>query len=332
MLLDGSVKLFSYSTSNYKRFFYSENNIVKQLEHKLYYNSKKQVRENLNYIKQLKDFLPCNKLNAQKVKYNQKSMVKYFYNYNLKCTNFKKPIINYTKKDLKGKINLFVKIGIGVNRLKVTTVPTLDLLDKKSILVDYGNNTTYNLGAELEYIAPFNNYKWSLFFEPSFQSNSATYSNPPNQNFKAEELTSLYSAIKIAIGIKHYLFLNDNNKLFLKLSPSIDIPINAEITANNRFTPSQFFNKISPITFKSKENISFLIGIGYDYNNKYRVELNYSTNRDIINSDSSNWDSDFESILIKISYKKSYAATCKYSKKIRYRSKVSIYKITYRIL
>ena len=59
LLVDGKSKLYSYTKKNLIRYFYKKNNGVKQLEYKLYNISQVQIAKNINYIKQLNDFFPC---------------------------------------------------------------------------------------------------------------------------------------------------------------------------------------------------------------------------------------------------------------------------------
>ena len=293
LLVDGSAKLFSYTNSNLERFFYSKDGEVKQLEYKLFYNSKKQIRENINYIKQLKDFLPCTKANAQNVKYKKKSLVKYFNTYNTECSKIKVDNIDYTENKTKGIFNIFVQAGLGYGELKVENFTST----ARSLF--YEPNITYSLGLEFEYISSFNNNKWSFFISPTFQSYNSSYTL--KNVITSWDLKAKYSSLELPIGAKHYIFLNKKNKLFIKVATNIDIPLESGITSYSAVfqSPSDFNS--SPRTLDTNLNFSFLLGFGYDFNNKFRAEINYNTPKDVIET-YYEMKSDFDNISLKLSY------------------------------
>ncbi|MEM9548355.1 MAG: hypothetical protein AAGA77_20395, partial [Bacteroidota bacterium] len=96
----------------------------------------------------------------------------------------------------------------------------------------------YKFGAELEYVFPYNNGKWSMILEPSFVQISQTYSlNAFTEN------TLDYKAIQVPIGIR-FKFLNFNNyKVFLNLvhapefefGSTLDLGIDIAMATPNSF-------------------------------------------------------------------------------------------------
>lgn len=128
------------------------------------------------------------------------------------------------------------------------------------------------MGVEAEYILPFNNNKWSLIFEPTYQyyKTEKTFdTNPMDEIVRIETATVDYSSIELPFGFRHYSYLNHNSRLFANFSAVIDLSIKSKI-------------KYGDLNYDSNTGVGLAFGLGYSYKNKYSIEARLITNRDIL--------------------------------------------------
>ncbi len=150
--------------------------------------------------------------------------------------------------------------------------------------VDFDNELALRLDLELEAILPFNNYRWGIFAAGSIQY------------FKSEKelQTSIANTeitfIEIPIGIRHYLPLNPNSKLFLNAAFVIDADIFSVINYDNAPTVSLIPSNI------------FAIGIGYKSKDKISVEYRYYGER-YLSGSYLLWDSEFTNMSLIFGFK-----------------------------
>lgn len=265
VLVEGKTDLLSYSTSKFKRFFYKKEGILYPLEYKRYKTKINTVGENLNYQIQLKDNFNCESRTWSNISYNEKSLVKFFTEYN-SCkgsSNINYYLRNESRKPI---INLRGKAGLGISKVK-NLESGIDLESKQ----------IFKIGLEFEYNLPLNNYKWSLFIEPTFQTKySSEFKFPVGSGEVPSSgvITLIYgdasvnfSSIDLPIGIRYYII---DKTLFINAGVNTFFPVDREIIKNNPLS-----NETTSIRINS--NIGFLTGIGYLINNKFSLELRYNT-------------------------------------------------------
>lgn len=256
VLVEGKANLFSYEKGNIKRFFFSsENTPIKPLVYKRYKVSSYQLGKNERYKQQLFTHLKCKKLSINDVKilkYNNKSLSKYFIKYNNCITpSSTKPSSN-NNKPKRNAYKFTIKAGMNSSYFESGNSPSFyfGTIENSS----FNEFKGFNLGMEIEYILPFNNDKWTLFIEPSYH----LYKN----SFNATDFSS--SSILLPLGVKHYFFLNKNLSLYLSGA------FNAEYVLDNNFTIGNL--NLSPdVNLKT----SIIYGIGFRYK-KMKIETNYS--------------------------------------------------------
>ncbi|QNM86651.1 hypothetical protein H9W90_05905 [Polaribacter pectinis] len=257
VLVEGKANLYVYNEGNIVKYFYKkEDKPIYQLEYKEYLNSKNYLVKNKNYLTQLRLDVSCDKINYKNVDYNKNSLVKYFLAYN-NCNDSNAPIKDYTKSKSNSKTNFGVKLGIGNSSILY-----------ENSLYGYRNikssGINLRIGFEAEYVLPFNKNKWAFFVEPTYQ----TYkSDIERGNTQIGEIT--YNSIEIPIGVKHYMFINQNSKLFLDGAYVIDFPISS----------SSDFNNSANLEIDSSPSVN--LGFGYSHKNKYSVEVRYYLTRDL---------------------------------------------------
>ena len=298
LIVEGPANLYIYKSDKFggERLFYSLGNdfVIKQLEYKRYetiVGGKIRMGTNNNYQKQLRDYISCGDLKTNRLRYTRSSLAKYFISYN-ECKD-----VNYKKNSLATNKNLFKQPKAQFNiKAKISgnfsSLATKNKLSSREI--DFGSKLTPSFGLEAEYILPFNNNKWSMFIEPTFQSFSASkeyvYNSGvgiPNQSTTAH-LT--YKSFQIPLGIRHYMFLNDNSKLFINLAFAFSFDLDSTLDYE--------YQALEDLKASGLNNLIF--GIGYSYNNKYSIEFSYSKAQ--ILTDYNYWDAPFKNISITFGY------------------------------
>lgn len=279
VLLEGKASLFEYFDGNLKRFFFRlDKGQIQQLVYKQYIGEDNQIRTNFEFKQQLINNLKCsstNKSAIENLSYATKPLLKFFKEYNT-CSNQDFNIIK--KEEKRDKFNLSIRPGLTFSSLSINNSVT------NSRDTDFGNDLGFRIGIEAEYVMPFNNDKWTIVTEPTFQSYKSE-NRSASQKVKAN-----YSSIEIPIGLRHYMFLNDNSKFFLNAFFIIDITnTNAEIE----------FESSSNLDINGSTNLA--IGLGYKHNDTYSIEFRYKSQRELL-SDYASWNGDFNSLSLIFGY------------------------------
>jgi hypothetical protein len=239
------------------------------------------MEENNQFKRQLWADLKCPTIGINKVEnlnYKKNSLLNFFLEYN-KCS--KSNYIRYDGKVKKDLFNLTLRAHLNNSSAYIRNTAYT-----RNNSADFGSKSSLGFGIEAEYIFPFNKNKWSIFVEPTYQ------------NFKAEIITDdfyvatkklisniNYSSIEVPIGIRHYLFLNKNSKLFINASYVFDFNLKSSIEI--RRDDNTYYNSLLVSTLN---NTSF--GIGYKFKDKYSIETRYQTSRTLL-SDYLFWDSSY---------------------------------------
>ena len=281
-LVEGEANLYLYEEGNLKRFFYNkESTKIEQLVFKKYLNSDYAVTLNNKYKQQLLSDVNCPSFKASKIAYldyKEKQLVNYFIDYN-KCKN--QEYIVPVKSKNKNFFNLNIRPGLNSSSLSIDN----SLSNNRD--VDFGNELSFRLGLEAEFTLPFNRNKWSAIVEPSYQYYKSE-AKLPTQNVEVD-----YKSIEFAVGVRHYMFLNENSKIFLNGSLVLGFAKDSKIDYA-RTDPSNVDLDIS-----SGNNLAF--GVGYKQNNKYSIELRYLTKRQVLD-DYVAWNSDYKTVSVIFGY------------------------------
>lgn len=275
VLVESDASLFYYSTNNLHRFFYSvasKNLKTQQLVYKEFYldGSKSEIGTNFQFRQQLANDLDCNsskKTTLSKVVYTKKDLVNYFSEYN-KC----KGIVIDSKKNysINKKIKFNYSLLIGISTINFETKSNNSYTDVNQ-LHKFDNIYSFPFGGEIELVLPINNNKWSIYFQPTYQS------------FDAEEtVQGLYSALlykidykslNLPLGLRHYFFLNDlDSKIYLNGAVGFNFDMGSKVVLGNGSNHS-FFSSV----------LGLNLGTGYVLKNKYSFELQYNYCSDVIN-------------------------------------------------
>ncbi len=293
VLVAGDASLFIYKNANLTRFFYKRNDTkINPLIYKQYI-FKNGFAHNNTYRQQLFVDLKCKELresNFKSLNYQENDLVPLFIKYN-SCKNanflvYKKP------KQKKDVLNFSLRPGICMSNLTISN-PSIRHQD-----TDFGNSTNLRFGAEFEIILPFNNSKWRLLIEPTYQylkSTKNTISSDIDNPF-SYEATINYQSLEMPLGLRHCFFLNDKFLLFANLSYVVDFPFNSNINFTRIFDEKDS----GELNIDSSNNLAF--GIGLKYNEKYSIELRYQAKRNILGQYGV-WNSNLHSTSVILSYK-----------------------------
>ncbi|WP_430817445.1 hypothetical protein [Carboxylicivirga sp. RSCT41] len=289
LLIEGKASLFHYVDGNLTRFFYALNDsLIDQLVYKTYMVDDKLLTNN-TFKQQLFMQLKCEGLDLSdinRLRYNKRDLERFFIKYN-ECVN--SDYTNYDTKQKRDVFNLSFRPGLNYSSLQIHN----NMSDSRDF--DFGSKIGFRMGIEAEFILPYNKNKWSLIVEPTFQYFNTSQSKETSNVSGAVLVSEVeYKSIEVPAGVRYYMFLNDNSKLFINVSYIWDFPLNSTIEMLR-----QDNSLLSSLEIESGPNIA--MGGGYKFKDKFSIELRYHTSRNILN-DYVSWGSDYNSTSIVLGY------------------------------
>ena len=277
-LVEGKANLYLYEDGKLRRYFYNiENSKIEQLVYKEYLTPYNKIGKNNRYKQQLWNDLRCpnsKKSTIENIAYQKNGLVNLFVKYN-ECNN--EEFTNYEKIQKKDLFNLNIRPGINSSSLSIQNGSV------SSLSANFDSELSFRLGIEVELILPFNKNKWAIQIEPTYQYYKSE-SVVASRSFKVD-----YKSIELAVGVRHYFFLNTDSKIFINGSFIFDYSNNSVIDIN----PG------ADLEIKTLANFAF--GVGYKHNNKYSFELRYNTNREVLNNYVF-WKSDYKALSLIFGY------------------------------
>lgn len=288
VLLEGDANLYLFEDENAYKFFYTHNNSeVEPLIFKSFLNTNLEIDTNDQYKQQLWMDLKCEGISMKDVnvlKYEKNSLISFFEKYN-KCknpaaaeaTSFKEEIVR------PNPFHMSIRLGLSNSILKTESIATQYGYPN----IDFGSKISIRIGAEFEYVLPLYRNKWSIIAEPSYQSYKSDATTADGNH------TVDYKSFDIPVGVRYYLFLNDDSKMFFNgvFSYNIDLGSKLNYTIFRR-----------PLEADVKPDYNFAIGVGYKFKDRYSFELRYALNRDLTNEDRV-WENKFNSTSFILGYK-----------------------------
>ncbi|QYA24258.1 hypothetical protein G3I01_01605 [Gramella sp. MT6] len=281
VLIEGTANLYFYKFKN-NQYYYStqEDRDIKPLVNKKYLVDDSKIEENNLYRRQLFDHLKCNFEKSpvfQEIDYKRDDLIDFFRRYNeCKDEDYK----DYSKRDNKFEVNLNLRPGINQSTFQLVFGDRRGSKREFSKVSEIG----FRLGVEGEFVLPFNRNKWAFTVEPAYQ-----YFSYEEVRYD-QEVRVDFSSVEVPIGLRHYLFLNEDSKIFI----------------NAAFVP--IFNIKSDVYLQHYDDIGladkpyFSGGIGFKYKNKYSAEFRVGSKRDIIVNRETRWHSDFQTISFIVGY------------------------------
>ncbi len=271
VLIEGKASLFIYIDGILTRFFYKLNDSeINQLVYKKYLVNDK-ILTNDSFKQQL--FLQLNYEETQideikRLRYNVQDLERCFIRYNER--NNSNYISYEPKQQRKDIFNLTIRPGLRYSSLEIQNTIT----DSKG--VDFGNSIGVRFGIEAEYILPYNKNNWAIIIEPTYQYFKSEQSREVKYISGGILVSKVdYKSIELPIGVRYYSYFNDKSKLFANISYVLDFQTNSSV----KFLRNDK-SMIDDLEIKSRGN--FALGIGYKYKNRYSLEIQYNTNREIL--------------------------------------------------
>ncbi len=253
VLVEGKHSLYVYNESGVEKFFYkTDDGPITQLIFINYITDSIELKENAAFRNFLWNNLKCEDATLQeleKLRYTKSALTKYFVEVN-SCGNDN--TITFKETEKKGKFNLKIIAGISSATLKFDYQPLYDF--KVSGVMPA-------FGLELEYILPTNNSKWAAILEANYNKFSAETDVESGRTVDVK-----YNYLQVPFGMRHYLFLNPDNKLFFSGVMAVNFLQNSKLDYSNSLTD---ITPISPL-------FNFGLGLGYEYN-RFSTEVRYYT-------------------------------------------------------
>jgi hypothetical protein len=255
VLVEGKATLYYYENKGLIRFFYSvSDTAINQLIYKEYYTPENQVAENRQFRGQLWNDVRLTNANmnsVQDIRYYISDLVRYFKKYNEGDGNSSTVFGSKEKKD---SFHIRVTPGISFASMSISD------LEGSGEVIDFGEKATFSFGFDAELILPFNKNKWGLFINPTYQ-----YFNSSIPYFNST-ISANYQSLEFPLGLRYYIFLNQNMKLFA----------NAEFILMRSIS---FDSKIYGMNVNTRN--SYAIGCGVAYK-KLSAEIRYYTDRELL--------------------------------------------------
>jgi hypothetical protein len=306
-LIQGKANLYVYQKASTKLFFFkTDTSEVKQLIYKRYLinidtfenkglhqkgDQSIKIIENNKYKQQLWFYLNHKEIEMKDIElleYKEYSIVKFFIKYNKLHNN---ELINYGNKKDNSSVNIFIMGGINFSSLKIQKF----VYNRINNNVDFGYNLGYKINIGSEFIAPFNNRKWALTLNPSLYSFNS-FVNVKYYEFglftHETNVNAELHLFEIPMGIKYYMFLNNDSKIFLNLSYYLIFPINSEINWE-----AQELSDLYPINSRRGWNFA----CGYVYHDQLSFNLNYNPPINILKN-YVNWTGKLKGISFTLGY------------------------------
>ena len=279
VLVEGKATLYQYEENNLVKYFFStgDHSKAEQLLYKEYMISS-YVAENNAFRGQLYSLMSggSGKTGEYKnIEYQKKPLVKLFLKYN---GDSGEKTTNLSERQNKGDFNFKVSAGVSFSSY------TLENALNEDFFFEFDNKTSIRLGAEFEFILPFNNNKWALFVEPNYQSYKAEGSN------ELFDWRIDYRYLELPMGVRHYMFLNDNSKLFLNAAYVMSFPIGDAFVQYNDAIPLDI-----------SKNSNFAIGGGYCID-RFSIEARYNFTHSIM-KEYTTYSSDYSSMSLILAYR-----------------------------
>lgn len=292
VVVQGKATLYEFAANNLRRYFFSDEDAkTEQLIYKRYRSDSKTISKNNSYKQQLFNSLKCATINMNRINnvdYARNDLSKVFVEYN-QCNNPNAAVVNFAEKQKRDFFHLTIRPGFNNSSLSVSN----PLVYYKG--AEFDTKWSFRLGIEAEFILPFNKDKWSLFFEPTYQSYQAErkiMASNPAANLTGE---ADYSSIEVPLGIRHYFFLNDDSKIFVNAAVVLDFSSNSTVI----FTRDSGTIQDNLDASKTKNN--YAIGLGYKFKNRYSLEFRYLTSREILGKYVF-WSSDYKTVSVILGY------------------------------
>ncbi len=295
VLIEGEASLYVYTEGNSQKYFYeTKNSPIEQLVRIEYIvsesnsydgnNFEHSVKTNNQFRQQLYNNVRCDSMSNsdfEYLTYDKTSLLHHFTKYN-NCSG--KGVSSYVAKNETSA--LLIKLMVNGSAASLT----IDAPVAYSNRHDKINKMIFGYGLEIEYLLPFDKNKWSLLTSPSYTLFDYNNTRIVNNGFGDEHLTTTvqYSYFELPLGLRYYMHLNDNTKLFVNGSFVTVFDSKKLLNSDNH----------GPLAIKSSTN--FAVGCGINFHKKLSIELNSNFSRALLNN--TFWSTNYTTLGLKVAY------------------------------
>jgi len=305
VLIEGKASLYHFYENGVEKFFYAtDKKEVEQLVFLSYLADiddmrllKEKGRDDVipnstilydrTYRKQLNENVNCGNSRDEisKLGYSKTTLENFFKKYN-ECENSE-----FKKFESGNKSTFRLKASL-INNFNSSE---LNKFNSNAYSTNFGSTLSFAFGFEAELILPFNNNKWSVIIEPSYNSykDSETLYNQWSLAINNQEVEIKYDYIQIPIGIRHYFYLNDNSSIF------INALYNAKLKMGDSGVKYSYTTSANSEIFPTLNNFAF--GIGFNYK-KYSIESRLFSNTQILSGGSQYNQANYKNISLNLRY------------------------------
>lgn len=285
VIVEGQATLYEYVQSDLVKFFYkTQETDVTPLLYKMYRKKEgsSQISSNNQYKQDLNTLLDdCSTINSyEDLKYKRSSLKRIFIEYN-NCQGVEYKV--YERKREK-PIHFNMRTGLNISSLTLNT--PYKSADQS---VKFPTHLSPRLGLELEMTLPFNNDKWSILVEPVYRywkgETDVIYSRVGTIT-RITKVKGNYSSIDCPIGLRYYMFLNEQSKLFVNTSYILSLVLSNKLESVDN---SELISLTEP-----RNNSTLAFGGGYKWK-KLSLEGRVIARRNIYAHHNA-WSSDYTTL------------------------------------
>ncbi|WP_196890335.1 tRNA modification GTPase [Aureivirga marina] len=290
LIVEGKANLYVYTETGLVRFFIEKEDLpITQLVYKRFRTPKNPsiLRKNNYYKQQLKKYLICDDIKISKLEnavYTTNSLSKLFVDYNF-CGKEKEEEFSKIENKTKTKFHLNIQPSFKISNTGIKGA--YYIYRNQYIDIDFSNLNRFQFGLEAEIILPFNNSKWSTFLNPILKTGSDTV------DIEYDNIEFKMTALELNLGLRHYMFLNKNSKLFINAFLSHDIHFNSSINFKERTSVRPNLEPKSATTFGG--------GFGLKLYDKFSGEVRIYGNKNFLREYIS-WEGKDQTISIILGY------------------------------
>ncbi len=272
VLIEGKANLYVYEEVGLTRFFYQlDDSPIEQLIYKSYKTQDGQVGTNNAFRQQLLNHLPCPSFNINTfndLRYSLKEILDLFVEYNTCVTS---EYVNYREKRAKGDFNLSIRPGMNLTSFAI------DNIVSNQQDVDFGKRFNFRLGVEAEFNLPFNDKRWSIAIEPTYQyfkkdlvEESAMLTD------KYYTVSVDYQSIEIPLTLRHYIRIKNNYRIFVNASVITDVLLNSAKIDYNRIDGTKMYSSLA-----INSRLYYALGGGFQHK-RFCLEYRYYMNKNVL--------------------------------------------------
>ncbi|KXX69965.1 outer membrane beta-barrel protein [Flammeovirga sp. SJP92] len=289
VMLEGKASLYQYKDNKVLRFFLQlEGKEIEPLVYKRYKSNDK-IAHNSYYKQQLYLNLRTNNItiaDVENIDYTLRKIKPVIQKFN---GNTPLKTKDYTAKKKKNAFHISAKLGLSNNGLHIKN-------SNSSKGIKFDNQINFRVGADFEYILPYNKNKWGLHIEPTYQTFTGDKSQQTTDVVgRIINYSVKYSSIELPVGVRYYSYLNENLKLYFGIAYIFDYSFNSEIT----FKRADSSDLYDPLKINSRRNVAFSLGL--KVSDRFIGELKYYTNKNLLGN-YLYWQAAYNSIAFTVGY------------------------------